>query len=114
MMHLHMIGLAGAIAISCRFLGRPTEQSHWQMRWHRALIAFVVPPLLLLATAVAIVTMGTSTAFAWEGRLSYGLAFGFVVVAVGLWGQLGWQALKTRRHIRHYPQRAVVQFDEPS
>ena len=108
MMHLHMIGLAGAIAISCRLLGRPTDQSNrWQMRWHRALIAFVVPPLLLLATAVAIITMGTSTAYAWEGQLSYGLAISFIVMAMGRWIQLGWQALKTRHHIRRYPQSLI-------
>ncbi|MGB3295448.1 MAG: M56 family metallopeptidase [Phormidesmis sp.] len=108
MMHLHMIGLAGAIAICCRLLGRPTAESNrWQSRWHRALIAFVVPPLLLLATAVAIITMGTSTAYAWEGRLSYGLGLGFVVMAMGRWIQLGWQALQTRHQIRRYPQSLI-------
>lgn len=108
MMHLHMIGLAGAIAFLCRFLGQPTDQSdRWQLRWHRALIAFVIPPLLLLATAVAVVTMGTSTAHAWEGRLSYGLAVSFVAIAMGRWIQLGWQALKTRREVRRYPQRLI-------
>lgn len=108
MMHLQMIGLAGMIAISCRSLGRPTDQSdRWQLRWHRALLAFVVPPLLLLATAVAVVTMGTSTAYAWEGLLSYGLALSFVIVAMGRWIQLGLQALKTRREVRRYPQRLI-------
>ena len=108
MMHLHMIGLAGAIAVGCRLWGRPTDQSaRWQLRWHRALIAFVVPPLLLLATAVAVVTMGTTTIYAWEGYLSYFLSLRFVMIALGRWLQLAGQALKTQREVRRYPKRLI-------
>ena len=86
MMHLQMIGLAGAIAVGSRLLARlePADRS-WQIRWQTALTAFVVPPLFLMATAIAIVAMGTSGTPHWEGKLSFTVAAGFVAIAALLW-----------------------------
>lgn len=108
MMHLQMIALAGAIAFGSRLLVRiaPVEAS-WQTRWQTALTAFVVPPLFLLATAVAIVAMGTSGTPLWEGWLSWVISLTFVGAAASLWIQLVWIALRTQRQMKRYPRQAI-------
>ena len=115
MMHVHMIGLVVAIALMTRWLTRPQvllqdqalSATAWDSRWHRALTAFVMPPLLLLTTAVAIVTMGAGSCHAWEGLLTYSISLTFLFVAVGLWGQLVWRVHKMRRQIFHCSHRVV-------
>ena len=109
MMHLHMIGIAGAIAVISRLaIQTQSVEASWQERWQTALTAFVVPPLFLIATAVAIVTMGTSGSSRWEGLLSFVLAAGFVLAAIALWIQLIWLAIKTHRQISRYPRRQII------
>ncbi|MEL6814474.1 MAG: M56 family metallopeptidase [Cyanobacteria bacterium J06598_3] len=113
-----MIGLVVAIALMIRWLTRPqvlfqglvTSAVAWDSRWHRALTAFVMPPLLLLTTAVAIVTMGAGSCHAWEGLLTYAISLTFLSIAVGLWGQLVWRVHKMRQQVFHCPQR-IVQAD---
>lgn len=108
MMHLQMIGLAGAISVSSRLLARikPADIS-WQIRWQTTLTAFVVPPLFLMATAIAIVAMGMSDTPRWEGELSFTVAAGFVVAAATLWLQIIWLAVKTQRQMRQYPRKII-------
>ncbi|MGB3766830.1 MAG: M56 family metallopeptidase [Phormidesmis sp.] len=108
MMHLQMIGLACAIAIGSRLLAqiKPADAS-WQIRWQSALTAFVVPPLFLLATAIAIVAMGTNSIPRWEGGVSFAIAAGFVAAAATLWLQIIWLAIKTQRQMRQYPRRLI-------
>ncbi|MEM9948242.1 MAG: M56 family metallopeptidase [Cyanobacteria bacterium P01_D01_bin.36] len=108
-MHLHMIEIAVAAAIVyrlvCGWLG--TNQC-WQTRWHFALSAFVVPPLLLLATAVAILAMGVGAAnHPFAGPLSYGMSLAFVMVAFGRWLQLSWLARKTMRAVDRSPRAFI-------
>ena len=108
MMHLHMIGIAVAIAFITRlFVCKRSVSDSWQTRWQTALLAFVVPPLFLMATAVAILAMGNSGAPLWEGWLSSGLALGFGLFAVGTWSQLIWSAIAVRRRIHQYPCREL-------
>lgn len=112
MMHVHMIGLAVVIAIAVRRLNPPTVQEKlspttWQSRWHRAVTAFVVPPLFLLTTAVAIVVMGELSCHIWEGWLSYLTALLFVAFAVRIWAGLAWRAVKMQLEVRRYPQRTL-------
>lgn len=108
MMHLHMIGLAVAIAVFIRCasqLAVPTKR--WSLRWARALTAFVVPPLFLFATAVSILAMGTNGPAVWDSWTSYGLSLGFVLCLFGLWIYLGWLAIKTRWKMRLCPQQPI-------
>ncbi len=108
MMHLQLIGLAVAIAVVSRLLSHPVPlDCSWQTRWHRTLTAFVVPPLLLLATAVSIITMGTDSAYLWEGRLSFALSTVFLALAGGLWAYLVWLALKTQQELQRYPVQSI-------
>jgi Peptidase family M48 len=117
MMHWHLWGLAIAIASLVRFLGRPIDSQtvsaslirplSWQRRWHQTLVTFVVPPLLLLTTAIAVVAMGYSTLHPWDGQLSYGVALGFLFMALAVVIYLSWVAFGTWREIRRYPQRLI-------
>ena len=108
MMHLQMIALALAIAFGSRWIARiaPSDES-WQTRWRTALMAFVVPPMFLLATAVSIVAMGTSATLVWEGWLSWLLSAAFVTAAASLWLQLIWVAFKLRRQMQRYPKQTI-------
>ncbi len=124
MMHLQMIGLALAIAVTTRLIAgdrsaeamsvRAGSSYSWQSRWHSTLTAFVVPPLLLVATAVAVVAMGISTAHPWEGKLSYALAVGFLAAAIALWARLVWSVHNTLYEIRRYPQRPIKIYSDDS
>ncbi len=109
MMHLHMIGIAVVAAVTGRLLYRQVGISHcWQTRWHLALTAFVVPPLLLLATAVSILAMGVGgTPHVWEGTLSYGLSLAFVLVGLGLWLRLVWLAHRALREVHRSPKTLI-------
>lgn len=85
------------------------EGRTWCDRWHRAMMAFLLPPLLLIMTAIAISLMGPSGQMVgcWEGWLSYGLAILFLAEAE-LWClQLGWQGWRTVQRIRCYPTHGV-------
>lgn len=104
-MHLVMIltALSLALLLRCRW-SKPTGT--WTERWQRSLLSFLLPPLLLLMTAIAVLCMGP------QGRMiglhadwfSYCLVLGCVGFAIGFGLRLateGWQSL---RQIRSYPQ----------
>jgi hypothetical protein len=65
----------------------------------------VLPPLLLLTTAIALVCMGPQGQMVrwWEGWGSYGLALAFLGLAIGLGGKLALAAWKSLRRVRGYP-----------
>jgi Zn-dependent protease with chaperone function len=129
MMHLYLWGLAIAISSLIRFLGRPADIAsadadinladiedaqfapkpipNWQRRWHHTLVTFVVPPLLLLTTAIAVVAMGYSTSHPWDGQVSYIVALSFFSAALVVWIYLIWTALNTWYEIRRYPKRLI-------
>lgn len=122
MMHLTMIGIAVAIATIIRLVSRPHRQIKlsqvpaqslsWQTRWHRALITFVVPPLLLFTTAVAVVTMGISTGHHhWEGQISYALALIFIATAIAKWAHLYWIAFRTQHELKRHPV-SIIQANQ--
>jgi hypothetical protein len=73
--------------------------------WERTLAIFLLPPLLLLTSALAIVWMGPHGRMVWVGNdwVSYDLAIGLLGIAALCWCQLarsGWQLC---RQIRTYP-----------
>lgn len=109
MMHFAMIGVAIATAFLLR-LASPLLLSRSQ-RWDTALSLFLIPPLTLMMTAIAIVIMGPhgNMVMPWEGWLSYGLAWGFLGLVVVQWGVLGGQAYRTRLSLQQYPQQTLLQ-----
>jgi Zn-dependent protease with chaperone function len=109
-MHFNMLLLALALAFGIRLLSNSASKS-WIARWSQALLQFALPPLLLLATAIAIVWMGPLGAMAgvWQGWLSYGLSMAFLTAAflVGcIRLEQGWRSLQ---HFRSYPLQPVHQ-----
>lgn len=104
-MHFVMIlaALASAWLLRCSW-SEPT--GNWTTRWQRSLLLFLLPPLLLLMTALAVLCMGP------QGQMigmhtdwfSYSLALGYVGMSVFFGVTLavaGWQSLQ---RIRTYPQ----------
>ncbi len=73
--------------------------SSWQRRWHKALVCFVLPPLLVVMTAIAVLCMGADGQMIGlqAGRLSYAIALIFLIYSILRAVQLvwnGWQSLQ--------------------
>ncbi|MGD1897947.1 MAG: M56 family metallopeptidase [Phormidesmis sp.] len=113
MMHVNMIGIAIAVALLIRLLSFQTQPAtqpslqNWQRRWAKALSVFVVPPLFLLMTAVAVIVMGRGGGHEWGGQLSYQISVGFVAIAGLLWLHLSWQAFSAQRSICQHPVKTI-------
>ncbi|HEY9630247.1 MAG TPA: M56 family metallopeptidase [Coleofasciculaceae cyanobacterium] len=102
-MHLTLILVAVLTSGLTRFYwGRSTD---WSDRWQRALTAFLLPPLLLLMTAIAVLCMGTQGQMLGlpVGWIGYLLALGFLATAVGLLLRLGGQGWRSLRQVQTYP-----------
>lgn len=124
MMHLQMIGLSLVVAIAARLLSQlwldPSPQwssqrsSRWSSRWTWTLTAFVAPPLLLLATAIAVVAMGCNSAHRLDGWLSYLLSLGFVLGAFALWARLSWLSIGMQHTAQSYPVHTIQTASGPT
>ncbi|MGK7923997.1 MAG: M56 family metallopeptidase [Spirulina sp.] len=104
-MHLFLIVIALSGAIALRLSWRGSAET-WHNRWHAALLAFLLPPLLLLMTAIAIVCMGDRGQMIGmeTGRLSYYLAIAYLVFAFFSGWKLLADGLNSLKTIRSYPQ----------
>lgn len=104
-MHLFLIiiVLSGAIAFRLSWQGNAQT---WGDRWHSALFAFLLPPLLLLMTAIAIAVMGyRGQMIGMEtGRLSYYLAIAYLVFVLFSGMKVLGDGLTSLKTIRSYPQ----------
>jgi Zn-dependent protease with chaperone function len=81
-----------------------THSASWQMRWQKALVCFVLPPLLVVMTAIAVLCMGAEGQMIGlqAGRLSYAIALIFLIYSIVRIGQLawsGWQSLQKLQDI---------------
>lgn len=79
----------------------------FQRRWLKTLIIFLVPPVFLLTTALAVVIMGPSSCHAFEGWLSYCLASGFLMLAGLSWIYIGWSGFTFQRTVLRAPSRVI-------
>ncbi|HEY9880327.1 MAG TPA: M56 family metallopeptidase [Leptolyngbyaceae cyanobacterium] len=96
-MHSSLILLVIGLAIWLRWQWQPT-QGDWHRRWQLTLLAFCLPPLLLLTTAVAVLEMG-----------HHGAMLGLPVEELGCWvataillGSLSMLAYRLGREVRFY------------
>lgn len=98
-----LMALSFAWLLRCSW-SQPT--GNWTQRWQKALLLFLLPPLLLLMTGLAVLCMGP------QGQMiglhtdwfSYCLVVGWVVLSVFFSMKLaveGWQSL---RQVHTYPQ----------
>ena len=115
-MHLLMLAITVVSAIAIRLLPIQTELSKQQV-WMRTWVVFALPPLLLLASSLAVVLMGpggsmhfhlhASPCLSWIGHL---LSLGMLAVA-GLTLLLrvcrGWQSI---RQLGQYPLCQVERY----
>jgi Zn-dependent protease with chaperone function len=114
MVHLFMLmgGLAGAIGLRWRW--QRQSQHSWETRWNAALVAFAVPPLLLLSTAIVLFWMGPSchmAGVAVEGRAGqfpHVLAGGYLVLLLGGVGKLLIDAVRSASRLRQYATIALA------
>jgi Zn-dependent protease with chaperone function len=104
-MHLIVLLTIFAVAWGLRYTWAGTDAATWIDRWQRTLAIFLLPPLLLFTSAIAIIWMGPHGRMVWVGNdwLSYCLAIGFLGCAAFSWLDLahsGWQMLL---QVRTYP-----------
>lgn len=105
-MHLVMILIALVLAWGMRLLAPCINGVN---RWQRSLFLFLLPPLLILMTAIAVVCMG------YRGEMlglqaswfSYGLAVGFLLIGIILLLQLAYQGFLSLQQIKNYPQSVI-------
>ena len=103
-MHLWIIITTLILAVGLRFLfWHPAET--WSQRQHRALSAFLIPPLLLLITAITMIQMGTKGVMLGipVGEIGFILGIGFMGSAGILLIHLGLQGRRSLQHVRDYP-----------
>lgn len=111
MMHLATIAAAVGLAWILRSIDLSNNDSgNYDRRWQRALLQFSLPPLLLLATAVAIVCMGPvgQMVWQWEGWSCDLLAVVFLVYSFVVGGQLFAEVRRSLQQIRTYPHHSVM------
>jgi Zn-dependent protease with chaperone function len=104
-MHLIVLFAIFGIAWGLRYTWAENAHLTWIGRWHHTLSKFLLPPLLLFTTSIAIIWMGPHGRMVWVGNdwLSYNLAIGCLGFA-GLYllklTLTGWRML---RQVRTYP-----------
>ncbi len=108
-MHLLMMAIALILAWMVRLLSQPTG-SHSPHTWGLSLFCFLFSPLLLLATAIAVLFMGASGEMfglraSWFG---YIVALCFVVFGVVLLLQLAYRAYKSQQQINTYSPQVIL------
>lgn len=104
-MHLVMMLLALSVACLLR-LSWFQATGNWTQRWQRALLLFLLPPLLLLMTAFAVLCMGPQgemIGLSADG-FSYWLVLGGVGFAFAFCLKLAVEGLQSLQQIRTYPQ----------
>ncbi|WP_421656874.1 M56 family metallopeptidase [Leptothermofonsia sp. ETS-13] len=104
---MHLTLLLAALTVAGLLRLQPIDPNqNWQERWWRLLGLFLFSPLLLLATAIALVWMGPRGQMVrwWEGWFSYSLALLFLVFAVFWAIKLAGEGWRSLRRVRKYPQ----------
>lgn len=107
-MHLLMICLALGLGITIRYYyGLLFSRLN---PWQRSLIAFVIPPLLLLMTAIAVIAMGDHGEMLGlpAGHFSYLLAIFFLGFAFIKWLQLTYEGWHSTENLKRYPQQCIT------
>jgi Zn-dependent protease with chaperone function len=102
-MHLLMV-LTGLAIAWCVRLHQVEPTGTWAERWQRTLAVFLIPPLLLLMTTIAVICMGPygRMVWKWEGWLCYEMAIVTLCLTGLCWLWLTCQGIRTQHHLRHY------------
>ncbi|MEB3343216.1 M48 family metalloprotease [Okeania sp.] len=118
-MHLIIIFLALGLAYGLRYVDFLTS-SKWLVRWQISLLLFISPPLLLIATAIAVICMGPQGKMLGfsTGWVSYILAWIFCGWTAILGLALAYQGWQSVQKVNNYPQiniagKSVFLLDNP-
>jgi Zn-dependent protease with chaperone function len=106
-MHFVMIFGSLCLAWAMRYGWQNLAESgghNWLSRWQTALICFVLPPLLVVMTAIAVIWMGAEGQMIGlqAGQLSYAIAILFLIYSILRSAQLawsGWQSLQKLQNL---------------
>ena len=83
------------------------DRGSWNQRWIGAMFSFVLPPLLLLTSAMALLWMGPEGMgiSPLEGMGTYGASAGFLIAAIAIGFELVSSARVSIRQLRRYPMQ---------
>jgi Zn-dependent protease with chaperone function len=104
-MHLTMLlGILG-LAWGLRYIWSQMTLDTWRGRWYWTMTLFLLPPLLLFTTAIAVIWMGPQGRMVgvWEGWLSYVLSIGCLGVTAWWLIELTWGVGQILRRVRSCP-----------
>jgi len=103
-MHLMMLLFVLVLTWLLRWSGGNLVKTGQQL-WRLRLRQFLLSPLLLLTTGIALVWMGPKGTMVrwWEGWLSYVLALGFLALAIVLLVSLALEGKRSLHQVRTYP-----------
>jgi Zn-dependent protease with chaperone function len=104
-MHLTMfVGILG-LAWGLRYAWSQMTIDRWRVRWHCTMTLFLLPPLLLFTTAIAVIWMGPQGRMlgVWEGWVSYVLSLGLLGLALLCLLEQTWGAWQILHRVRAYP-----------
>jgi Zn-dependent protease with chaperone function len=114
-MHGLLLAVALSSALIVRHLYRSQDLqkqniSSWNQRWINAMFTFILPPLLLMTSAIALVWMGPRGMgiSAFEGWGSYGSAIVFLLVSVTIGYRQFTQAHQELQQLRQYPTSSLM------
>ena len=112
-MHGLLFTFAGSSAVVLRMLWHWSLSDHsgksdrgsWNQRWIAAMFSFVLPPLLLLTSAMALLWMGPQGMgiSRLEGIGTYGASSGFLIGAIAIGFRLATSARASIRQLQRYP-----------
>jgi Zn-dependent protease with chaperone function len=102
---IHSVMLLGSLGFAWLLRSNWQRQDQsWHRRWQRALICFVLSPLLVIVTAIAVICMGAQGQMMGipAGRVSYAIALLFLTYCtyrlIGLMS-LGWQSWRNLQEL---------------
>lgn len=103
-----MLTVAISIAVLVR-LGWQRSYCNQTQRWRQVATAFLLPPLCLVTTAIAILAMGTDGTMIGVsvGHLGYLAAIASLIAAVGALLVLSWNAQRALNKIRALPKTVL-------
>ncbi|MGF1600453.1 MAG: M56 family metallopeptidase [Thermosynechococcaceae cyanobacterium] len=115
-MHLLMMLSVLILAFGLRLIGHRsiTLQSTWLQKWQRTLMQFLLPPLLLLMTAISILWMGRQGQMVGgdQGLASIVLALSILGTAVVTGLHCTYRVGQLQRQLHRYPLRQI--YEQPS
>ncbi len=105
---IHFVMIVGSLALAWGLRygwqnnGGCLNHSSWQMRWQKALVCFVLPPMLVMMTAIALLCMGPDGQMIGlqAGRLSYAIAILFVIYSIFRSVQLAWMGWRSLQKLQ--------------